>query len=421
MLGDEPMGSTGDEHGGTNVWDSARRLEDYLRGCLKRALDHLARVAPDDLLSENVDVLVAGLLAEHMPTAIVVDWDAATRSPVTEVSTQVRDQFDPDRVYTVPASRIVLSFPASGTAEMLEYQASTFSMSPTRGTVTGRAIVVEVVARTLNADAIRSQIVGVRQDVDQRVSWANTDLARFRNTAEQEIRRAHASRKERILNDRAVEDALGIPVRTGTAPRQPVAAHRKMVTLETRRTQSEFVPEPILQEAIYRDILDVVRSWATSLERTPKTTDKLDEEELRDLLLGNLNGYWRGAAGGELFNGSGKTDILIRDGDRNAFIAECKIWRGPKTLIDALGQLLSYLVWRDSKAALVVFIKTADPALTIGKLHAAVEAHESCVLTKDATDPSNRVDYIVTGDNEGRRISLAVIPVIIRSHAQRDA
>lgn len=400
------------------MWGNERRLEDYLRGRLKRALDDLAGMASDDLLSENVDVIVAALLDKHMPTEIIVHWDAATRSPVTEVPTQVRDQFDRDRIYTVPASKIVVSFPVSGTAEMLDYQASTFTMSPTRGTVTGGSFVVEVLERTLTAEAIRRQVEGVRQDIDQRVGWANADLARFRQTAAQEIRSAYASRKERILNDRAVEDVLGIPVRTSAAPRQPVAARRKMVALQTRKAQSDFVPEPILQEAIYRDILDVVRSWATSLERTPKTTDKLDEEELRDLLLGNLNGYWRGAAGGELFNGSGKTDILIRDGDRNAFIAECKIWRGAKAVTDALDQLLSYLVWRDSKAALVVFIKTADPAATITKLHAAVEAHSSYVLTKDATDPSNRVDYIVTADDEGRRVSLAVVPVVIRNHAQ---
>ncbi|HZL83384.1 MAG TPA: hypothetical protein VFB98_07885 [Candidatus Deferrimicrobium sp.] len=91
-------------------------------------------------------------------------------------------------------------------------------------------------------------------------------------------------------------------------------------------------------------------------------------------------------------------------------------WRS--WLSRTLDQLLSYLVWRDSKAALVVFIKTADPAATITKLHAAVEAHSSYVLTKDATDPSNRVDYIVTADYEGRRVSLAVVPVVIRNHAQ---
>jgi hypothetical protein len=83
---------------------------------------------------------------------------------------------------------------------------------------------------------------------------------------------------------------------------------------------------------------------------------------------------------------------------------------GPKGVGDALDQLLSYLVWRDSKAALVMFIGTADPRATIQKLHDAVEAHVSWALTKDAANPSSRVDYVVTADDEGRRVSLAVIP-----------
>jgi hypothetical protein len=204
-------------------------------------------------------------------------------------------------------------------------------------------------------------------------------------------------------------------VRTSRVPRPPVPARRKQVTLQTRSAQTGFVPEPILEEAVYQDVLGAVRAWATSLERTPGTAAKLDEEELRDLLLGNLNTYWQGGAGGELFNGSGKTDILIRHADRNVFIAECKIWRGPKGVADAIDQLLRYLVWRDSKSALIMFIKTADPAATIEKLPEAVEDHPSYVLTKDSSDPSSRADYIVTADPEGRRISLAVVPVIIRS------
>jgi len=298
---------------------------------------------------------------------------------------------------------------------MLDYQASTFSLSPKYGKIAGGSIVVEVVERTLNADTIRAQIDRVKQDINQRSGWANAELQAFRSTAEQAVRSTCANRKERILNDRAVEDSLSIPVRTSGAPRQPIAARRKQIALQTRRAQAGFVPEPVLGDAIYRDVLDAVRSWARTLERTPKTADKLDEEELRDLLLGTLNGYWSGGAGGELFNGSGKTDILIREGDRNAFIAECKIWRGPKGAADALDQLLSYLVWRDSKAALVMFIKTADPAATIDKLHAAVEGHARYVLTKDATDPSSQVEYVVTADDEGRRVSLAVMPVVIRS------
>lgn len=392
-----------------------RRLDDYLRDRLRRALEELAGLDPDLILSENVDVVVASLLNKHMPVPIKVDWDGATRTPVTEVTTQVRDQFGRGQVYTVPAGKVVVSYPTSGTTEMLNYQASTFRLGGTHGVVSSGYVVVEIVERTLNTDAIRAHVERVKSDVEKRVTWANADLGTFHSTAEQSVRNAFELRRERIRNDREVEDALGIPIRTSSTPRPPVPARRAQITLQARRAQGGFVPEPVLDDAIYQDVLQAVRAWATSLERTPSTAARLDEEELRDLLLGNLNTYWQGGAGGELFNGSGRTDILIRHGDRNAFIAECKIWHGPKGVADAVNQLLGYLVWRDSKAALVMFIKTKDPAATIDRLHAAVEAHPSYVLTKEARDPGSRVDYIITADDEGRRVALAVLPVVIRA------
>lgn len=276
---------------------------------------------------------------------------------------------------------------------------------------------VEVISPNLDSETVRAEIDRVRGSVQQRATWANDDLAKFLVRAESALREAYASRKARILNDRQVEDALGIPVQTSAQARPPVPAQRSLISLETRVAQAGFVPEPMLEDAIYEDVLQVVRAWATSLERSPGTAAKLDEEELRDLLLGTLNGYWRGAAGGELFNGSGKTDILIRHNDRNAFIGECKVWRGPKTVESALDQLFSYLVWRDSKAALVVFISTKDPAATIDALHDAVAAHPAHILTKNAVNRASRGDYIMTADAEGRRISLAVIPVVIRASA----
>ncbi len=298
---------------------------------------------------------------------------------------------------------------------MLDYQASSFSLGPKYGNVSSGAIELDVEEQSLTAEAINARMDALRRDIDQRVSWANADLQTFASAAEQAIRSAYIARRERILNDRSVADALGIPVQVSGQARQPVPALRRHVSIGQRQRQAAYVPEPVLDEAIYREILDAVQSWARSLERTPKTAEGLDEEELRDLLLGTLNGYWRGAAGGELFNGSGKTDILIRADDRNVFIAECKIWRGAKGATDAIDQLLGYMVWRDSKAAMVMFIRTVDPAMTITRLHSAVKAHPKYLLTKDDADPSKQVDYVLTADDEGRRISLAVLPVVVRS------
>ena len=54
---------------------------------------------------------------------------------------------------------------------------------------------------------------------------------------------------------------------------------------------------------------------------------------------------------------NGKTDILVREKDKNLFIGECKIWRDAERISEAVDQLLNYLTWRDTKAALVVFVK----------------------------------------------------------------
>lgn len=398
------------------VRSSDQRLDAYLRTRLERALSELASIDPDVVLAEDSDVAVAALMMKHLPSPVEINWDTATRTPFTEVTTQVRDQFARDVCYTVPASMVTISFPIEGTAEMLHYQASTYSLRGAQGKVTDENVVIEITEHSLTAESIRAHIDRARVDIDKRAAWANADLAEFRSNAGRELHASLDRRRERILNDRAVEESLGIPVRTSSTPHPPVPARRRQVSLERRREQARFVPEPILKDDIYQDVVQAVRAWATSLERTPGTTAKQDEEALRDLLLGNLNTYWQGAAGGELFNGSGKTDVLIRHDDRNVFIAECKIWQGPKSVTRALDQLLGYLVWRDSKAALIMFIKTKDPNATISKLHTTLEDHPSWLLTKsDVSDSGLRGDYVIAADDEGRRVSLAVIPVVIRS------
>jgi hypothetical protein len=68
---------------------------------------------------------------------------------------------------------------------------------------------------------------------------------------------------------------------------------------------------------------------------------------------------------GETFNKQGKTDILIRHQGMNVFIGECKFWRGARQHATTIDQILSYLTWRDSKAAILYFIKNTklDPVL----------------------------------------------------------
>src|SRR5262249_14489481 len=91
-----------------------------------------------------------------------------------------------------------------------------------------------------------------------------------------------------------------------------------------------------------------------------------------------LNGQFEGHATGETFNRTGKTDILIREKDRNLFIAECKFWDGSKSLTDAIDQVLSYTCWRDTKVAVIVFNRRKDISSVLAAVRKAATDHPCC-------------------------------------------
>lgn len=156
---------------------------------------------------------------------------------------------------------------------------------------------------------------------------------------------------------------------TYTAPTN----RRQSPTLPRVKTEP-YKPEPVLSEEEYTHILGVMRSMSLVIERNPAAFAQLDEEAIRTHFLLQLNGHYEGAAIGETFNASGKTDILIRVDDRNVFIAECKFWRGQKYFNEGIDQLLSYLAWRDSKCAVLVFNKTKDTSGVKQKMHELMQA-----------------------------------------------
>jgi len=127
----------------------------------------------------------------------------------------------------------------------------------------------------------------------------------------------------------------------------------------------------------YENILEMIFDMALAMERSPRTFSKLKEEEIRDFFLIILNAHYEGQATGETFNYGGKTDILIRVEGKNVFIAECKFWRGEKTLIKTIDQLLGYTSWRDTKIAILLFNKNKDFNYVLEKIDTIVKGH-SC-------------------------------------------
>jgi hypothetical protein len=111
------------------------------------------------------------------------------------------------------------------------------------------------------------------------------------------------------------------------------------------------------------------------MERNPRVFLTADEETIRDHYLVQLNGQYEGSATGETFNNLGHTDIIVRDGNANLFIAECKIWHGQKQFTDAIDQLFGYVTWRDTKTALIIFSRNLDHTAVVETGMTALQEH----------------------------------------------
>ena len=125
----------------------------------------------------------------------------------------------------------------------------------------------------------------------------------------------------------------------------------------------------------YEQALKIIQDMTLVMERSPEAFKTLDEEALRQHFLMQLNGQFEGNATGETFNMSGKTDILLRERERNVFIAECKFWKGQKAFAEAIDQLLGYATWRDGKTAILMFNRGTETSTVLTGIDAAVKAH----------------------------------------------
>lgn len=135
--------------------------------------------------------------------------------------------------------------------------------------------------------------------------------------------------------------------------------------------------------------LAILRSTIRAIERDPSPFLGMDEENLRSCLLVALNGSFAGRATAETHNARGKTDILVRSADRNVFIGECKVYNGPASLVDAIGQLLRYTTWSDRDLGLIVFVRSGEFSTAIAALQEAAETSEY-VTTIEAVDDQKR-------------------------------
>jgi hypothetical protein len=183
---------------------------------------------------------------------------------------------------------------------------------------------------------------------------------------------------------------------------------KKKVLIKPQASGESFKPEPALDESLYREILRICWDAGREMERHPSVYGGKDEETLRDHLIMVLSPHFESVTG-ETFNKAGKADIVVRHEGANVFVAECKFWRGEKSLLSAIDQVLTYLTWRDSKAAILCFVRGDVISSVASSIPSIVAKHPCYRRTREnVAEGWYQFDFHLPND-PSRGLSLAVL------------
>lgn len=393
-----------------------RRLSDFLADRRRHFLDSIE--AEED--SFILNVIDTEYLKYKLENALLLPLEIDTDS----IQASIRREAIPARFFPVGSDvregeayqREVITFhiPFEGTQELILCAPSKRTLNGFYADVAYGRIDFRVINFNDDVSAIEKEKNQFLSFVTAHAQYINSDVEEFNRRIGQDIASTFLARRERILKVRGILGSLGIAlIKNESAPKAfaiPFPKQRARISIDKPTVpDSTFVPEPTLPDQSYMQILKLVHDTGRVIERYPGIYSGKREEHLRDHILMILEPNFAGTATGETFNKGGKTDILLRHEGRNAFIAECKFWKGEKSLIDAVSQLLSYLTWRDSKTAIILFVKNADFSTVTTRARGGIRSHPNYIAESAPTDEAWYNFELHLPNDRTRKVKLALM------------
>lgn len=190
------------------------------------------------------------------------------------------------------------------------------------------------------------------------------------------------------------------------------ALKRRAIPRPEVSPKKQFTRQPTMSDEMYEDVVKVLYQAGRGMERKPSLYRGKSEEDLRDQFLLFLETRYVATTGtGETFNKAGKTDILLKYQDgTNLFVAECKWWAGETQFHASTNQLFDrYLTWRDSKAALLLFVNNKGFSAVVEKVRTEAMKHPYFIREcNDREETSLAFDYHLPND-EQRLVRFAIL------------
>jgi hypothetical protein len=372
------------------IWDRPT-FQTYYQNIDRIVNNLLDKESPDDLLRVDFEHYLDYLVSkcEWEP----LEWDESKMTVERFAAIVERqDEWVRQRTYRTEVQRFRLRIPLSPHPQRddyLKFLPSMFGLSgEPEWKFQGDTLLIEVDATQV---AVKRALEEVRTSFGRR----NNDIEEGNRTLRERIRPVWEVRRRRLEQQyKAANDELSklnIPLFREKDPRaKPVEIKPRELRPIIKKPTPAAKSEPYLRREDAVGLVDFIEQYARQFEITPKTYSKMDEEEIRDLIIGMMNTNYRGAATAETFNKLGNTDIRLWVDAGNVLICECKVWNGPKAYSEAIDQLFGYLTWRESYGVLIIFCKRKDMTAAIAQAKKAAETHPSYTSGSLTTSSASR-------------------------------
>jgi hypothetical protein len=370
----------------------------------------------NQVLATPEDDLLGYLIQKYTLVVPAVNADQAYVERQGETQINVSHRFDYGFMdgrgkQHVPGHEVVIAIPHTGDPDLFHVRASTFTMNPPRITVADGNVYLRFADVNLDSSRIKNEINQIANEINEHLNYLRRDFDTWNQRMPGIARLALAERKRRLMAQNNVVASIGLPMKRRADDALTYAApevRRKISLAPPPVPKQAFKPEPGLEAAEFEHILQIIGKVAVVFERNPSTFSRLGEEALRDNVLVHLNGHYESVTG-ETFNAAGKTDILVRSGERNVFIAECKFWHGQKGYIETIDQLLSYLTWRDIKAAVIIFNKNKNFSDVLVNIRENTEKHPNFKRALPPVGETSLRYVFRQNSDDSRELHLAVL------------
>ena len=400
-----------------SIYDSHEKLfniqdlQNVLTGKSNQLVNEIDNLNEEELQNTNEETFLTYLEEKYSLITPILD---EVKTAITKETRKIETY---DHIFqttgTVDGNRITFIVPFEGDAELFKYRASTFTFSyPYASIKDGHLAFIHDVSDSQDPDSLKNDFTNNLNSIKDGLSLVAKDVINYNQGLKLRAKTRIDQRKEKFKNDQKLITALGFPlVQRENVPKTYAipTIKRKIPEKPSISKTSPIQPEPTLDMENYKHILSIITNMALVLERSPKAFKTMGEEDLRQHFLVQLNGHFEGQATGETFNMNGKTDILIRQNGRNVFIAECKFWKGPSVFNETIDQLLGYLTWRDSKAALIIFNRDTQLTTVLEKIPDIIKKHPSYIEEHPSSSETSFRYVLKHNDDEQREIIVTVL------------